>query len=271
MSQFFSKICNQYRRCLQIIVALLGCLMVYVGLSRPAASQGDLELPALLAPEEYGDVLIARTSEKHGVVPVIFSHWVHRSKYSCRVCHGELEFSMQAQGTPIVCDRGKMNGTYCASCHNGTIAFGPREANADTCIRCHNANSSPNREKFEKLRRKLPRAEFGNEIDWSRALKEGIIKPRNSLQERTGIIQIKKTLKLRAEMFGIPSAVFPHGTHEEWLDCSSCHPELFAIKKKGTENFTMSRIIKGEFCGVCHLAVAFPLNACRRCHPTMKR
>jgi hypothetical protein len=29
----------------------------------------------------------------------------------------------------------------------------------------------------------------------------------------------------------------------------------------------MARILKREFCGVCHLTVAFPMNDCKRCHP----
>ena len=28
----------------------------------------------------------------------------------------------------------------------------------------------------------------------------------------------------------------------------------------------MSRILKREFCGVCHLTVAFPMDDCKRCH-----
>ena len=32
----------------------------------------------------------------------------------------------------------------------------------------------------------------------------------------------------------------------------------------------MSAILNGEFCGVCHLTVAFPMDDCQRCHPGMK-
>jgi hypothetical protein len=28
----------------------------------------------------------------------------------------------------------------------------------------------------------------------------------------------------------------------------------------------MNRILQREFCGVCHLTVAFPMNDCKRCH-----
>ncbi len=52
--------------------------------------------------------------------------------------------------------------------------------------------------------------------------------------------------------------------------CTSCHPELFNIKKKTTESLRMSNMIKGESCGVCHLFVAFPLDDCKKCHPNMR-
>ena len=32
----------------------------------------------------------------------------------------------------------------------------------------------------------------------------------------------------------------------------------------------MTNIIEGQFCGVCHGKVAFPLTDCARCHTTMK-
>ena len=35
------------------------------------------------------------------------------------------------------------------------------------------------------------------------------------------------------------------------------------------DGFSMPLILKGEFCGVCHVTVAFPMNDCKRCHPAM--
>jgi hypothetical protein len=43
---------------------------------------------------DYGNLLINRTSESHSVKPAVFSHWIHRQKHTCRVCHFELEFNM---------------------------------------------------------------------------------------------------------------------------------------------------------------------------------
>jgi c(7)-type cytochrome triheme protein len=31
----------------------------------------------------------------------------------------------------------------------------------------------------------------------------------------------------------------------------------------------MTAMLKGEYCGACHLTVAFPLHNCKRCHPGM--
>ncbi len=41
---------------------------------------------------EYGDVVMGKASMEIGL-PVIFRHWTHRDKYTCRLCHVDLEFS----------------------------------------------------------------------------------------------------------------------------------------------------------------------------------
>jgi len=215
--------------------------------------------------------MIDRTAKETKVTPVYFSHLIHRAKYTCRVCHYELEFSMQSNDTPIVCDNGKMKGKHCAVCHNGKISFGPRDEDGENCSLCHDANAPSNWRKFSELRGKLPKSEFGNEIDWAKALNDGLIKPSDGLSGDVRELVNVRELVLEAEMRGISSAVFPHKTHEQWLDCSSCHPDLFNIKKKTTESLRMLNMIKGNSCGVCHLRVAFPLDDCRKCHPRMRK
>jgi c(7)-type cytochrome triheme protein len=211
-----------------------------------------------------------RTPKEKKVSPVYFSHWIHRVKYTCRVCHYELEFSLKTNDTAITCDNGRMGGRYCAVCHDGKASFGPRDGEGENCARCHNANGSPDLKKFQELQKRLPKSKFGNEIDWSKALDEGLITPSDSLSGETrGIVNIK-VFTLKAEMSGISSAVFPHKTHEQWLDCSSCHPDLFNIKKKTTQSLRMSNMVRGESCAVCHLRIAFPLDDCRKCHPAMR-
>lgn len=179
---------------------------------------------------------------------------------------------MKSNETDINCEEMFNNNRFCGACHNGRIAFGRIEQDSKNCDICHNATSSPNVEKFNAIKNKLPRSNFGNEIDWVKALKNGLISPENSLFEKDKKpMSVNKTLILKAEMSGIPSASFPHSIHEEWLDCSNCHPDLFNIKKKTTRGLTMQNILKGEACGQCHLNVAFPLNDCKRCHPGMRR
>jgi len=246
-------------------------LLSIILLSGLSFARGSYKLPVLPSPEHYGDVTMHRATDEKNVAPAEFSHWVHRVKYTCRVCHYELEFPMKSNDTPIVCNKGKMNGRYCAVCHNGKVSFGPEDKDGENCSRCHSRTATASWNKFHELQEKLPKSKFGNEINWSKALDEGLIKPMHSLSGGTReIVNINKTLTLEAEMSGISSAVFPHKTHEQWLDCSSCHPELFNIKKKTTESLRMSNMIKGESCGVCHLFVAFPLDDCNRCHPNMR-
>ena len=249
---------------------ILVCIGLLCMVSEPAFSHGDLPLPPLPTAEEYGDVLIKRVSFSREMAPVIFSHAIHRAKYTCRVCHGELEFSMKVNETAILCKSGETDGKYCTVCHNGKISFAPKDEKGENCKLCHNANSSPNREKFDALQQKLPRSKWGNGIDWMKALNDGLIKPKETLGENFKSLHLDRTLTLRAEMSGIPPAVFPHKEHVKWLDCSNCHPDIFNIKKKTTKHFSMARILNNEFCGVCHLRIAFPQNDCKRCHPGMR-
>lgn len=236
-----------------------------------AVSHGDLNLPPLPAPEMYGDVMIDRFCGEKKVLPVVFSHWVHRPLYTCRVCHVDMEFSMKSNDTGIVCNGGEMSGKFCTRCHNGKTAFAPKGPDGENCDKCHNADASPNRKKFNAMKERLPAAKYGNEIDWVKALADGLIKPKKSLSNDYTPVAMDRTLTLQAEMSGIPPAVFSHKTHMEWLDCGSCHPDIFNIKKKTTKHFSMSRILNNEFCGVCHLKIALPMNECRRCHPGMKK
>ncbi len=259
------------KRLIKYLVTVFLFISVFGLLTELAFSHGDFNLPALPSPEEYGDVLMKGPPEKAGnITPVVFSHWVHRTKYTCRVCHGELEFAMKANETGVVCGNGQMKNRYCTVCHNGKIAFSPKDDEGDNCKRCHNADQSPNVEKFLALQKDLPRAKYGNEINWVRAVAKGLIKPKGSLSGSSQPIALDKTLTLAAEMSGIPPAVFPHKAHVQWLDCANCHPDIFNIKKKTTKHFSMTRILGGEFCGVCHLRIAFPLNDCKKCHPSMR-
>ncbi len=80
---------------------------------------------------EYGDVVLNQNSEKAGVRPVIFSHWFHRIRYRCKVCHSELGFQMRA-GSNTVLMADIIDGKFCGMCHNGQVAW-----SADRCDLCH--------------------------------------------------------------------------------------------------------------------------------------
>jgi c(7)-type cytochrome triheme protein len=245
-------------------VAALACLLpVPAGAARGGETSGFYSLPALPPPEEYGNVLMNGVSEQEGVMAVGFSHWRHRMKYTCRVCHFELEFGMKA-GTTGVTEQASRSGRYCGACHDGVTAFGHTEPN---CPRCHNGGRANWKERFDELTKGFPKTGYGSGIDWVKAVRRGFIKPKNHLGIRPPLLPFNRMLWLDAEMHDIPAAVFSHKSHKLWLDCNNCHPDIFNIKKKNTKHFSMSRNLKGEFCGVCHMTVAFPLDDCFKCHP----
>lgn len=87
--------------------------------------------PAGAAWTEYGDVVLNKRSEKEGVRPVVFSHWFHRIRFRCAVCHDELGFRMRA-GANDVLMADIIDGKFCGLCHNNRIAWGP-----ERCDLCH--------------------------------------------------------------------------------------------------------------------------------------
>lgn len=226
------------------------------------------QMPPSLPPDEFGNLLLNRTSVQNNVKPAIFSHWEHRRKFTCRVCHFELEFNMQVNTTEIT-DASIRAGKYCGAdgCHDGRAAFGNEKPH---CEKCHNGNIGYGKERFAELS-KLPKAKYGNKIEWVKAVNKGAINPVNYLTIKPPEgVAVVKDLVLEAEWARIPPAVFSHKAHVQWLDCNNCHPDIFNIKKKATKHFSMERILKREFCGVCHLTVAFPMDDCKRCHPAMR-
>lgn len=231
----------------------------------PVALAGVFDLPKLPPPDRYGTIVIDRLSSANNVKPVVFSHWRHRARYSCRVCHFELEFQFKTNTTEIT-EQDNRHGLFCGACHDGNEAFAHEK---DTCARCHVGQVRSDKKAFNEFRKTLPKAPFGNEIDWTAA--HEILKPRFSIFKDEKPLDFDKNLVLEAEWYNIPPAEFPHQAHAQFLDCADCHPDVFNIKKKTTEHFEMRFILDGLFCGVCHLTVAFPLNDCMRCHPSMRR
>lgn len=238
-------------------------LLIFLTISEAGA---NFNLPALPSREEYGNIIIDRTSSSSGQQPVNFSHWLHRARYTCRVCHGELDFLMKANATEIT-ERANRSGKFCGACHNGKIAF----RHNGNCDKCHNGDIGYSNRRFEDflLNYALPMTATGNGVDWGEGIRRKILKPLTYIKKKSQDMKFDKELTLEAEMSIIPPAVFPHKAHTAWLDCDNCHPDLFNIQKKGT-HFSMEEILKGNYCGVCHLSVAFPMDECRKCHPAMR-
>lgn len=110
----------------------------------------------------------------------------------------------------------------------------------------------------------LPRDALGF-VDWMRAIRQGVIKPRASLDGRATMptLDLDVILKDTREM---PWVRFPHLSHTLWLDCSNCHPAPFTAKA-GANDISMADIFRGKFCGMCHDRVAFvTFFSCDRCH-----
>jgi len=85
------------------------------------------------AQAEYGDIVINNFSDKADIRPVIFPHWFHRIRFSCKVCHSDIGFQMKAGANKI--DMLKIiNGEFCGNCHNGETAW-----SVGNCELCHSA------------------------------------------------------------------------------------------------------------------------------------
>ncbi|MDH5648166.1 MAG: hypothetical protein OEY67_00805 [Gammaproteobacteria bacterium] len=120
---------------------------------------------------------------------------------------------------------------------------------------------------WEVAERMLPKNKLGQH-DWMEAVRQSVIKPKSAIGgPRTPNFVFKFDFYLPGPtpMF---DALFPHSSHTQWLDCSSCHPKIF--RYRGTK-ITMQDIRERKYCGVCHGPVAFPADAdnCGRCHTAM--
>ncbi|MCL4470564.1 MAG: cytochrome c, class I [Gammaproteobacteria bacterium] len=117
----------------------------------------------------------------------------------------------------------------------------------------------------------LPKSQgdFGNGVDWVKALDGGKINPRwdrNDPKAKPVLMDLNIVREVKGSM---PGVGFPHKQHTQWLDCSNCHPAIF-LPQKGANQISMAAIMLGQKCGVCHGTVAFPVAECRRCHDKAK-
>jgi len=111
----------------------------------------------------------------------------------------------------------------------------------------------------------FPTDKFGL-VDWVATLDQELIHPRRSIDaSAVEGVPFDMNILMPSKTGMIAGAHFPHNIHTTWLGCESCHIKIF-IPLAGSNDLTMSRIVEGKACGVCHGKVAFPLNDCVRCH-----
>ncbi len=242
------------------------CILAAVVLYKADASYGGSRVTRaytkVTPASSYGSVLMNRNA-KSAASPVVFPHWPHRKRYTCNVCHTELGFAMKA-GSSDIKQSDIEAGKYCGKCHNGRLAFGP-----DKCVRCHSYGITVRENsKIEDSLKGLPKDVFGNGVNWVKAREEGDIRPWSSLKSKGRMKVLDKDVIIPVTKFTPhpPDVVFPHKAHTEELDCASCHPKPFKNKKGGNPGMNMMKIISGQYCGVCHGRVSFPLEDCFRCH-----
>jgi len=227
-------------------------------------------------PQDYGKVVLNAFSEKAGLSGVVFNHWLHRSKFTCRLCHIDIGFGMKAGSTGIRA-ADNMKGYYCGACHKagGKANFEActKKNNSDypkRCDRCHSLGKVVAFEyEFSAYTAKFPKERYGSGIDWEKAEADGTIKLSDfveGLSIKKQQLTQSKELELVPKVEGMPDIIFSHTKHTVWNGCAVCHPDIFVGVKKGTTKYTMVEIFEGKYCGACHGNVAFPLMDCQRCH-----
>ena len=106
----------------------------------------------------------------------------------------------------------------------------------------------------------------GNKVDWVQSLQQGLIAPRPSL-DGDRVPEIRETTVLMKNTYPMLYVRFPHKPHTQWMACETCHDRIF-VPQVDANPINMGKILEGEYCGLCHGAVSFPLTECARCHNT---
>jgi c(7)-type cytochrome triheme protein len=231
-------------------------------------------------PPEYGRVILGQNVDRPEQAPVVFEHWIHRSMFTCRVCHVDIGFAMKTNASGIK-PADIQRGYYCGSCHNARMMHGdrpvfagcgPRNTAEDQkrCERCHSYGKVVRSEyDFTRFSANLPKERFGNGIDWEKSEQLGLIKPADLVEGisiKRNSLAVQKDFALNPKLEGMPDIIFSHKKHTVWNGCELCHPEIFFGVKKGATKYTMVDIFEGKSCGACHSTVAFPAMDCQRCH-----
>jgi c(7)-type cytochrome triheme protein len=244
----------------------------------PAGAERPV-FPEHASPDRYGTVVLERAAAAAGMAPVAFEHWRHRLLYSCRLCHVDVGFAMQAGGTQITAEANR-SGLYCGACHDGTYrhagtvvfaACGERGAGPPdpACGRCHGPPfRAERRAAYLAFARRQPLA-AGDLVDWEEAERRLFDPPADFVEGislRSGRLSVDRNFSVAPIGTWLGEVAFSHQKHARWSGCEGCHPEIFPSTRRGGVTFRMKDIARGEFCGACHNRVAFPIAACLRCH-----
>ena len=224
------------------------------------------------SPDRYGVLVFREQAAKRRVNPVVFSHQTHRTRFTCKVCHLELDFLMK-KGSSEITREDNLDGRMCGACHNGEDAFSVNVKGY--CDRCHvdmDRESVYQNQGRESSFVGVSSQEYGDGVNWVEAMNSGKISPRNFLREENYHESMPLPEHLELPMRWTTRSPrtlvsFSHKEHIKWLDCSNCHPDIFNIKQMGTVEFDKEKNLYGMYCGTCHMTVAFPMNGCSRCHP----
>ncbi|MGH9643994.1 MAG: cytochrome c3 family protein, partial [Terriglobales bacterium] len=131
---------------------------------------------------QYGQVVLDNHAAT-GPGPVVFDHWLHRSRFTCRVCHVEIGFAMEAKATGITATSNRQ-GFHCGACHDGKRLFEGKpifaacsSASHDKqCERCHSLGKKGVRKyEYKTFTARFPKGIYG--VNWEAAEESGIIKP----------------------------------------------------------------------------------------------
>jgi c(7)-type cytochrome triheme protein len=245
-------------------------------------SLAQIYLPEAPPPQasDYGKVILdTYSAAPAGPGAVVFDHWLHRSRFTCRLCHVDIGFAMKAKATEIRAASNRQ-GFHCGACHDGKRVINGKtvfascsdDVTSKQCARCHSLGKTGVREdEYKKFTAKFPKARYG--INWEAAENAGIIHPIDFLDgisvKREAMMRKREDFSIKAGYPWVHPIEFSHEKHAIWNGCELCHPEIFPLAKSGSTVYSISMFanIEGRYCGACHTKVAFPLNNCRLCHP----
>jgi c(7)-type cytochrome triheme protein len=262
-------------------VRLLLALGLAAVIAAPAAGRPQAPISAC-GDALHGRVVLDNYSTRANLPAVTFDHWRHRAMYTCRVCHVDLEFALEGGETQVSATSNEA-GLHCGACHDGktqhdgkpifrSCSGWPRADAARGCTRCHTGASYEPGPGYQEFKRRMPLDSI-DYVDWESAERRKLIKPLDTVEgvPKRQSMKIDRDVTIHAVGTWLQNVTFSHKKHAVWNGCELCHPEIFPVTKRGSVKYGMSDISAGQYCGVCHLNVAFPLDACHRCHSEQER